>query len=97
MKHRRKFSSRQKRIIYLLSDSLVAVVSQRLLPRADKQGIVGAYEVLINTSAISNLIKKGEIGQVDSYLKMGAKDGSISMADSLDRLVKSRVVNSEDI
>lgn len=87
----------EERIRYLLSDSLVSVVSQRLIPRADKQGIVGAFEVLINTSAISNLIKKGEIGQVDSYLKMGAKDGSISMADSLDKLIKNRVINIEDI
>jgi len=87
----------EERIRYLLSDSLLAVISQRLIPLADKTGVVPAFEILVNTNAISNLIKKGEVGQIDSYIKMNSKEGSISFDDSINYLIKSRRIDPNDL
>lgn len=86
----------EERIRYLLSDSLIAIFSQRLFPLADKSGLIGGFEVLINNPAITNLIKNNEVGQIDSYLKMGSNEGSVSMADAIEKHVRSRRVKQED-
>jgi twitching motility protein PilT len=53
-----------------LADSLVAVFSQRLLKTEDGTGIKLAKEVLINNSAVANLIRENDLHQIPSVIQM---------------------------
>jgi len=85
------------RIRSLLGDSLIAIISQKLIRRADNSGVIPAFEILMNTTATSNLIKKGEVAQIDSYLLMDQRIGSIPMSKSIETLVKKRIINESDV
>jgi len=74
----------QQQIRFQLSMSLLAIVSQRLLPREDGNGRILAYEFLKNTTAISNLIREGKTHQIYSVIETGLKEGMIT----LDRCIK---------
>lgn len=76
----------------LLADSLVAIISQRLIKRLDGRGVVPAFEIMVNTTATANIIRKGESAQLDSYLLMDQRIGSISMDKSLESLVKRKII-----
>lgn len=86
--------AKQKQILIQLSSVLRAVVSQQLLP-GKKGGRVAAREILINTSAISNLIKENNISQIKSAIQTGAKDGMVTMENSLKILEKDGLISSE--
>ena len=75
----------QQQIRFQLSMSLLAVLSQRLLPREDEEGRVLAYELLKNTTATANLIREGKTHQLYSIIETNTKDGMTT----LDRCVKN--------
>jgi twitching motility protein PilT len=79
----------------MLSDSLVAIVSQKLIRRKDGDGVIPAFEIMVNTTATANLIRKGETGQLDSYLMMDQRLGSIPMEKSVEELVKKGIINPQ--
>lgn len=81
----------------MLSDSLIAIISQKLYKTADNKGVIPAFEVLINTVATSNLIRKGENNQIDSYLMMDQRIGSIPMSKSIETLIKRGQLNESDV
>jgi twitching motility protein PilT len=72
----------------LVSETLRAVVSQRLVPRADGTGRVPALEVLWGTRAVANLIREAKTYQIRSILQTGATHGMVALDASLDALVK---------
>ncbi len=80
----------------MISESLRAVVSQRLLARADGSGRVPALEVLIVTKAVSNLIRESKTFQIRSALQTGAGHGMIQLDASLADLVRSGVVTRDE-
>jgi twitching motility protein PilT len=80
----------------MLSESLRAVVSQRLVRRADGHGRVPALEILLGTRAVANLIREQKTFQVRSILQTGAAQGMCLLDASLAQLVKDRVVARED-
>ena len=86
----------QEHVRSQLSESLRAVVSQRLLPRADGSGLVPAVEILVVTTAVSNIIRDDKVHQLPSVLQTGKALGMISLDDSLLALVASGVVNKAD-
>ncbi|MFH1291703.1 MAG: PilT/PilU family type 4a pilus ATPase [bacterium] len=86
--------SKQKQVLIQLSAVLRAVVSQQLLPTVDG-GRIAAREVLINTPAISNLIRENSIAQIKSAIQTGAKDGMITMENSVKKLLKGGWVTDE--
>lgn len=86
----------QEHVRAQLSESLRAVVSQRLVPRADGTGPVPAVEVLIVTTAVANIIRDDKVHQLPSVLQTGKALGMISLDDSLLQLVASGVVNKAD-
>jgi twitching motility protein PilT len=88
-------ANQQEQIRAQLSVSLVAVISQVLLPRKDKQGRVAAFEVMIMTPAIANLIRKNETNKILSTLQTSRKMGMISLDDYLLELVKRGVISKE--
>ena len=83
---------RQAELLEQLAGTLRAVVYQRLLPRADGQGMVPATEVLVNTPAIAQLIRGGAIDQIPSVIETSADQGTHSLASSLERLQKAGLI-----
>jgi twitching motility protein PilT len=68
-------ADQQEQVRTMLSESLRAVISQRLLPRADGAGRVPALETLIVTKAVGNLIRDNKVFQIQSILQTGASHG----------------------
>jgi len=89
-------AQQQAQIRTMLSESLRAVVSQRLLRRADGRGRVVAYELLIVNRAVSSLIREDKAFQIKSVLQTGAAQGMCTLDASLVGLVKSGVVTREE-
>lgn len=75
-----------------LAESLAVVASQRLLARADGRGRVAAFEVLIATDAVRHLIREGQTHQLQSYLQTGARNGMVTMSDSIKNLRKEGII-----
>ena len=68
-------TTQQAQIRTQLASSLVAVISQVLLPRQDKPGRVAAFEIMINTPSIAALIRDNKTFRITSELQTGAKYG----------------------
>jgi twitching motility protein PilT len=86
----------QDQVRTMLSESLRAVISQRLLPRANGNGMVPAIEVLVTNRAVGNLIRKNETVQIRSVMQTSSSQGMNLLDASLAQLVKSREVKRED-
>jgi len=82
----------QEQVRTTLSESVRAVVSQRLVPRADGAGRVVALEILIATKAVANLIRENKTFQIRSVLQTGAAHGMVQLDGSLADLVRRGVV-----
>ncbi|OGH83981.1 MAG: hypothetical protein A2261_03440 [Candidatus Magasanikbacteria bacterium RIFOXYA2_FULL_44_8] len=86
--------AKQKQILIQLSSVLRMVVAQELLPSKDG-GRVPAREILVNTSAVANLIRENDISQIKSVIQTGAKDGMVTMENSLKALLKEGWITEE--
>lgn len=78
-----------------LSNVLTAVISQRLLPRV-KGGRIAAREILINNSAIANLIREGKIAQIKSSLETGMSVGMTTLDRDIKNLYQAGEISFED-
>lgn len=79
----------QSQVRAQLGDSLQGVISQTLLPRAQSEGRVLATEVLVQTAAVSNLIREGQVQQLYSAMQSGSALGMHTLDQSLQELVRS--------
>lgn len=86
----------QSQIQTMLAESLRAVVAQSLLPRADKPGRVAAIEVLVNNTAVANLIREGKSFQIPSAMQTGRAEGMFTLDTYLKELVKAGLVTEEE-
>ncbi len=86
--------SKQKQVLVQLAAVLKMVVAQDLLPAKDG-GRVPAREILVNTPAVSNLIRENNIAQLKSVIQTGAKEGMVSMENSLKQLLKEGWIDEE--
>lgn len=84
----------QNQIRAQLSGSLLGVVSQRLVPRI-RGGVIPACEILINTPAISNLIREGKIHEIPLIIETSAEIGMISLDRYLANLVRQKKISLE--
>ncbi|MGI6020974.1 MAG: type IV pilus twitching motility protein PilT [Lachnospiraceae bacterium] len=87
---------KQKQIRLQLSTTLRVVLSQQLLPRKSGKGRVAACEVMVVNNAIQNLIREGKTPQIDSFITMNSREGSISMDNALLKLVNEGTVSKEE-
>jgi twitching motility protein PilT len=85
-------SDKQAHVRTMLSTSLRGVVSQQLIQRADKRGRVAALEVLINTPAVSNLIRQGKLDQLENTMQSGAQFGMRTMDSAIQELLDKRMI-----
>jgi twitching motility protein PilT len=89
-------ADQQDQVRTMLSESLRAVISQRLLPRADGKGRVAALETMIVTRAVANLIRENKTFQIHSLLQTGASQGMALLDNSIRELVQKGLVKAED-
>ncbi len=89
-------ADKQSHVRTMLSTSLRGVVSQQLIPRADKQGRVAALEVLINTPAVANLIRQGKMDQLENAIQSGGALGMRTMDSSIQQLFEAGQISGRD-
>jgi len=89
-------SDKQGHVRTMLSTSLRGVVSQQLIPKADKSGRVAALEILVNTPAVSNLIRQGKMDQLESAMQAGAGTGMRTMDNAIQLLLDRREISGKD-
>src|SRR5207247_5927081 len=86
----------QDQIRTQLSTSIIGIVAQTLLPKIGG-GRMAAYEILVVTSAIANLIRENKTFRINSAIQTGAKFGMQLMDDHLFRLWKEEKVILEEV
>ena len=83
-----------------LSNGLVAIFTQTLIPTIDSQGKTTgramAMEILVNNPAIANLIREGKTPQIYSSIQTGGRLGMVTLENSLAELVKKKVIRPQD-
>ena len=89
-------ANKQAHIRTMISTSLRGVVSQQLLPTKHEAGRVAALEVLINTSAVANLIRQGKLDQLETAMQSGSNVGMQTMDAALMALVEGAFVSGRE-
>jgi twitching motility protein PilT len=89
-------SNKQDQVRKMLSESLRAVISQRLVRKADGSGQTPALETLVVTKAVGNLIRENKAFQIQSILQTGAAQGMVMLDQSIRALVKSGTISREE-
>ncbi|MEY3173345.1 MAG: Twitching mobility protein [Planctomycetota bacterium] len=89
-------TNQQEQIRTQLANAIIGILSQALLPRKPK-GLVAAYEMLVVTPAIANLIREGKTFRINSAIQTGRKFGMILLDDSLFNLWKNGICDEKDV
>jgi len=89
-------SDEQAQIRLTLSDSLVAVVSQLLVPTIDGEGRLAAFEILLRTSGLPNVIREGNTPMIRNLIQGGRSRGMKAMDDSLEELLRAGKISPRD-
>ena len=88
--------SQQNQVRNMLSNSLTAIISQTLVPKLEG-GRVSAQEILINTYAVSNLIRENKIHQILSQMQIAqSQTGMITQSASLAKLFENGLISRAD-
>ncbi len=76
----------QRQVIMQLSNSLQGIIAQELVPSADRAKRVLAYEMLVASGAVRNLIRENHLHMLDNVIQTGARDGMVLMDTCLHQL-----------
>lgn len=79
-----------------LASSLSGVIAQRLLPRADGEGLVAAFEVLVSTPAVATAIRESGARNVESAIRSGARAGMKLLDDALMDLIAAGTLEGHE-
>ncbi len=88
-------ANQQGQIRLQLAGSLVGIFSQRLIPRV-AGGLVPAYELLINNTAVANLIREKRVHEINTVIETSSNVGMIDMNRSLAELVRQGEISIEN-
>lgn len=88
-------ADQQDQIRLQLASSLIGILSQRLIPRISG-GLIPAFELLLNTPAVSNLIREKRTHEIDVIIETGSQDGMIDLDRYLAELVRKGEVTKDD-
>ncbi len=80
----------------MLASSLQGVVSQTLLKKVEGGGRVGAFEILVGTNAVRNLIRENQVAQMYSMIQTGSRYGMITMEDAIRQLLEAGIVDKAE-
>ena len=72
----------------LVAETLKGIITQTLIPAKNAEELIGAYEILLNTKAISNLIREDKLHQIPSQIQLNSKMGMCTMKKALVELVE---------
>jgi twitching motility protein PilT len=89
-------ADKQPHVRTMLSTSLRGVISQQLLQRSDGKGRVAALEILINTPAVSNLIRQGKLDQLETTMQSGGAFGMRTMDSAIQALLDKRQISGRE-
>ncbi|MEL7472565.1 MAG: type IV pilus twitching motility protein PilT [Planctomycetota bacterium] len=89
--------TQQNQIRVQLSTALIAVLSQALLSRMDTKGMVAAYEFLVITPAIANLIRDNKTFRIDSAIQTGKRFGMQLLDDHLWSLYSKGMISADEM
>ncbi len=89
-------AAQQEQVRTMLSESLRAVVSQRLVRRADGPGRVPAIELLMVTKAVGKLIRDNKTYQIGSVLQTGTGQGMCQLDTSLSELIRAGTITRDE-
>jgi twitching motility protein PilT len=89
-------AEQQEQVRTQLAGALQGVVTQSLLPTADRRSRVASLEILLPDDAIRNLIRQGKVAQIYSYMQTGSRVGMQTMEQALADLVARRIVDPEE-
>jgi twitching motility protein PilT len=88
-------SNQQPQIRLQLSQEILAIISQTLLPRASGKGRIAALEIVLSNPSIRTLIREGRTYEIPTYVRIHAEAGVQSLDDALVYLVRARKVTRE--
>jgi twitching motility protein PilT len=86
----------QDQIRIQLTETLLGVISQTLIPTLDGKGRLAAVEVMVATSAVRNMIRENKVHQLASAIQTGSRDGMQSLDQHLKTLVKMRRIHPDE-
>ena len=88
--------NQQEQIRIQLASTLIAVICQNLMARADIRGMVAAFEFMVVTNAIGNLIRENKVYRIPSSIQTGKKFGMRLMDEHLFQLYVEGKIQEED-
>jgi twitching motility protein PilT len=89
-------ADKQEHIRNMLSTSLRGVVSQQLAKKKDGSGRVAVLEILVNTSAVANLIRQGKLEQLENVMQSGGAQGMRTMDGAIQDLYDQKIISGEE-
>jgi len=89
-------AGQKEHIRSMLSESLLAVIAQKLLQNKDQNGRVPACEIMIANSAVRNLIREDKIYQIPSLIQGGSQDGMQTLDQDLQRLLHQGLIERSE-
>jgi twitching motility protein PilT len=87
-------SDRQGQIRQQLASTLSGVIAQRLVPRIGS-GLIAAYEVLLGTAPVQNLVREGKVNQLRNAMQIALNAGHKTLEMSLNELVEAGIITHE--
>lgn len=85
----------QEQIRVMVSETLIGVIAQHLIPRADGRGRALASEILLATTGLATLIREGKFNQINSIIQTGRELGMQTLDHSLLELVQAGIITSK--
>ena len=89
-------SEQQAQVRTQFSETIQAVISQRLFKRRDGTGRMPAVEIMIGTTAIKNLIRESKVSQISSIMQTGQKYGMQTMDAAIKDLISRKIIAPEE-
>jgi twitching motility protein PilT len=89
-------AAEQGQIRAMLAESIKAVITQRLIPNAERKGMALAVEIMIGTLPMANLIRDGKVFQIPSMMQMGKSVGMQLMDESIMALLKAGTISAKE-
>jgi twitching motility protein PilT len=89
-------SHQQNQIRVQLSQEIIAVLSQTLVPKASGKGMIAAFEIVLANTAIRHLIRENRAFEIPSYIHLHEEGGMQSLDDALVELIITGKINRED-
>ncbi len=87
----------QDQIRLQLAETILGILSQRLVPTRDESRRVAAFEVLIGTHAVKSLIREGKTNHIQSVIETSYKDGMITMDKAFGDLYRQDLISRQTL